>query len=114
RNVVEVLFVLPAAALQEGGHELGERAELEGKLQIPPLLLRDHIEGVAAELGRHALQVAPEDGPQHDLESERAHLVGEVDRLPPAGELLPAGEELRVRRADDLGELGDDAPMEEG
>ncbi len=32
---------------------------------------------------------------------------------PRAGEPVPAGEELRVRRTDDLRELGDDAPVEE-
>src|SRR6185437_8326695 len=113
-DVVEVLFLLPAATLDEPGDELGEGAELEGELQVPALLLGDHIEGIAAELRRHALEITPEDGAQDDLQRERAHLFFQVLRLPPAGEVLPPREELRVRAADHLGELGDDAPVEEG
>ena len=94
-------------------HELGERAELVGELQVAALFPGDHLEGIAAELLRQAVEVAAEDRAQHDLERELAHLVGEVHRLAARGELIPAREAPFVGRGDQLRELGDDAAVEQ-
>ena len=90
REVVEVLFSAPPAALDEPGDQLGERAELEGELQVALLLPGDHLERVAAELAPMRSRSRAEDRAQHDLQCELAHLVREVHRLAAAAELLPA------------------------
>jgi len=61
----------------------------------------DHLEGVGAELSGQAVEVAPEDCAQHDLERELAHLVGEVHQLALGSERFPALEAAVIRRRDD-------------
>src|SRR5213082_4243966 len=56
REVVEVLLVPGAPLRDELRYDLGERAKPVRELQVARLLLRDHLEGVAAGLLGQAVQ----------------------------------------------------------
>src|SRR2546430_7493741 len=113
REVVEVLLVPGAPLRDELRYDLGERAKPVRELQVARLLLRDHLEGVAAGLLGQAVQVASEDRAQNDLERELAHLVGQIHELATLRERLPALDAAGIRRRDDTREPAEDAAGEE-
>ena len=113
REVVEVLLVPGAPLRDELRYDLGERAKPVRELQVARLLLRDHLEGVAAGLLGQAVQVASEDRAQNDLERELAHLVGQIHELATLRERLPALDAAVIRRRDDTREPAEDAAVEE-
>src|SRR5205807_434588 len=113
REVVEVLLPPGAPLRDELRYDLGERAKPVRELQVARLLLRDHLEGVAAGLLGQAVQVASEDRAQNDLERELAHLVGQIHELATLRERLPALDAAVIRRRDDTREPAEDAAVEE-
>ncbi len=103
-----MLFVARAAALDDGVHQLRQRAEFEGELQVARRLLGHQLE-CCGEL----LEVAAEDGAQHDVECQLAHFLGDVERLAARGKSVPARSELLIHRRECLREFGHQAAVEE-
>ncbi len=103
-----LLFVV-APPPDDLGDQFGERAELEGELQIPLGLPGDDLEGRL-----HPVEIGAEDRAQNDIQRQLAHLLGDVHELAACRLGFPSGDETVVGRIDEGRKLCNDPAVEEG